>query len=97
MQEAATQKRLAEELELNSGTLSKHMAKLTAAGLVRRQRPHAPYELQFRDSVWKLLQANDILNVEKARAALAASEAQARSTNQAGMRPAPGSVESESA
>jgi DNA-binding IclR family transcriptional regulator len=93
----ATQKQLAAELGLNSGTLSKHMAKLTAAGLVRRLRSHAPYELQFRSGVWQLLQANNNLNIKRARADLEAAEAQAKSVNQSGMRTADGSLESESA
>lgn len=97
MEGSATQKQLAAELDLSSGTLSKHMAKLTAAGLVRRLRSHSPYELQFRSGVWKLLQANDNLNIERSKAALKAAESQARSVNQSGMRAAGSSLESESA
>jgi DNA-binding IclR family transcriptional regulator len=97
MQGSATQKELATELDMNSGTLSKNMAKLSAAGLVRRLRSHSPYELQFRSGVWKLLQANNHLNIERAKAALEASERQERSVNQSGMRATGPSVESESA
>jgi len=60
----ATQKEIREELGLNSGTLSKIMGELTAAGLVSRDKSHGPYELTFRKRTWAILQAASDLGEE---------------------------------
>lgn len=84
----ATQKELAATLQIHSGTLSKHMAKLTQAGIVFRERSHSPYRLQFRNGVLKLLQANANLLVEQSAAIHEQSLRQQREINRAGIRSA---------
>jgi DNA-binding transcriptional ArsR family regulator len=91
----ATQKQLAEEFELNSGTLSKHMAKLSGAHLVFRQRSHAPYQLQSRDGVWRMLQGYTNLKKEIAAALYEATSREDADLNRAGMRNENASVQSE--
>jgi DNA-binding transcriptional ArsR family regulator len=91
----ATQKQLAEEFELNSGTLSKHMAKLSGANLVSRQRSHAAYELQFRDGLWRMLQGYTNLKKEIAAAFYEAASQEDASLNRAGMRNENAPVQSE--
>lgn len=97
LQSPATQKQLAEELNLSSGALSKQMAKLAAAHLVLRQRSHGPYQLQFRDGVWKLLQSFVNLKGEIVTALLDAAEQEAEDLSRAGMRTADTSVRSKGA
>jgi len=75
---------------MNSGTVSKHMAKLTQAGIVFRERSHAPYELRFRDGVLQLLQANANLLVEQSAAVHEQNLRQQREVNRAGIRQAGG-------
>ena len=94
----ATQKELAIELEINSGTLSKHIKKLSGAGIIGQQRPgHAPYELRFRDSVAILLQANANLVGERDKAKAAAADLQSRELNEAILRPTSAGSDSETA
>jgi DNA-binding MarR family transcriptional regulator len=92
-----TQKQLAAELGLNSGTASKQMAKLVAARLVARRRSHGPYELQFRKEVWELLQGFTRLNKTMAIAFIAAAGQEEEELNRAGMRSIDTGSESESA
>lgn len=91
----ATQKQLAVELELNSGTLSKHMARLSGANLVWRQRTHAPWELQFREDVWKLLQGYTNLKKEISKELAEAAAREDADLNRAGMRDANASLRKE--
>lgn len=60
----ATQKQLAEDLGVNSGSLSKQMGRLEEAGLVQRRRSHAPYEVRFEGSLLRVLQTAAQLNEE---------------------------------
>jgi len=53
----ATQKELIAELQLSSGTISKHMRVLEEAGLVLRSRSHSPYRLTVGEEIWQLLRA----------------------------------------
>lgn len=84
----ATQKELAAALQMHSGTVSKHMAKLARAGIVFRQRSHSPYELRFRDGVLQLLQANANLLVERSAAIHEQNLRQQKEINRAGIRSA---------
>jgi DNA-binding transcriptional ArsR family regulator len=53
----ATQKQLATELSINSGTVSKHMQVLANAELVRKGRSHSAYELLFERRLREVLSA----------------------------------------
>jgi DNA-binding transcriptional ArsR family regulator len=86
---AATQKELGASLKLQSGTLSKHMGKLRAAGLVvQRGGSHGPYEIPLRGEVARLLQANHNFVSARISARAAATEAAGKRLNEAIMRPA---------
>lgn len=83
-----TQKELAAALDLNSGTLSRHMAGLTAAGLVVRERGHGPYALVAPKETLDLIRAATRLSVVVARIHFEASQEREREidrlvTNQA--------------
>lgn len=69
-----TQKELSAALSLNSGTLSRQMAALEAAGLVIRERSHGPYALIAPSRTIQLLQVANGLVAEAERTRLAASE-----------------------
>jgi DNA-binding MarR family transcriptional regulator len=56
----ATQKEIAAGLTINSGTLSRHMATLAAAGLVARGRSHSPFELAASKTADMLALATEI-------------------------------------
>jgi DNA-binding MarR family transcriptional regulator len=93
---SATQKALGETLQLQSGTLSKHIAKLKSAGLVvQRGGGHGPYEVQFRAEVARLLQANQNFLSARVNAEAAAVEAAGKRLNEAIMRPPAEASESE--
>ncbi len=95
---ASTQKELGRSLNLRSGTLSKHMGKLKAAGLVvQRGGGHGPYEIPLRQEVARLLQANHNFVDALAKARVAANEAAGKRLNEAIMRPASGCEKSETA
>ncbi|HEV3035897.1 MAG TPA: winged helix-turn-helix domain-containing protein [Solirubrobacteraceae bacterium] len=70
----ATQKALAAELKINSGTLSRHMALLEAVGLVIRDRSHSPFVLAAPEATRQLLLATTDLNLEISRAKTEALE-----------------------
>jgi DNA-binding transcriptional ArsR family regulator len=57
---AATQREIATALQINSGTLSRHMAALAAAGLVSRGRSHSPFELAASKTADMLALATEI-------------------------------------
>lgn len=89
MRGSATQKDLGEALQLQSGTLSKHMGKLKNAGLVvQRGGAHGPYEVSFRDEVARILQANHNFLSARVNAQAAAVEAAGKQLNEAIVRPA---------
>lgn len=98
LRRAATQKELGALLKLQSGTLSKHMSKLKAAGLVvQRGGGHGPYEVPLRGEVARLLQANHNFVSARVKAKVAATEAAGKRLNEAIMQPAGEGEESETA
>lgn len=64
----ATQKALGERLELSSGVLSRHMATLTKAGLVAREKSHGAYAVRFPEAMVAVLSALAALQMEHAGA-----------------------------
>lgn len=96
LHQACTQKELGAALNLRSGTLSKHMSKLKASGLVaQRGGGHGPYEIPLREEVARLLQANHNFASARAKAKVAATDAAGKRLNEAIMRPAAKTGESE--
>jgi DNA-binding MarR family transcriptional regulator len=94
----ATQKELGGALSLQSGTLSKHMGKLKAAGLVvQRGGGHGPYEITLRKEVAQLLRASHNFVDALGKAKVAANEAAGKRLSEAIMRPAGERGESETA
>jgi DNA-binding IclR family transcriptional regulator len=84
----SSQKEMAAALEINPGTVSRHMATLRAAGLVYRVRNHGPYELLAPNETWQVLRATTNLGLALARARLQASEERGRAIQRLAMRPA---------
>lgn len=91
-----TQKELSVALKLNSGTLSKHMAKLAAARIVARKHRHGAWELRLKDDVWQLLQSYLKLNRATSEEFLQAAVTMEAELNRAGMS-SPSDLESETA
>lgn len=57
-EEAATQKQLISEMQLDSSAISRHMKLLEEAELVIRDHSHGPYRLSAPTETWELLRAS---------------------------------------
>ncbi len=93
----ATQKDLGAKLRISSGTLSRHMSQLKAAGLVRQGRSsRSPYALTVPVETWQLLRTTTNLNLALTRTKLEALEQRSADLQRAAMRPAPSDAVTES-
>jgi DNA-binding MarR family transcriptional regulator len=86
LNEPATQRRLAMELDLNSGTVSRHMKALEEVGLVWRPRSHAAYELTHSRRTWDLLQSAAGLAEDLLQSRAESAAERARALRKSGMR-----------
>lgn len=86
LESPATQKQLAAELRLSSGTISKQMAKLAAVHLVHRPHSHGSYELRFQDDLLMLLRGYTNLKKTIASALAEDAEREHMEINRAGVK-----------
>jgi DNA-binding transcriptional ArsR family regulator len=91
----ATQKELAAALDLNSGVLSRHMAKLEDADLVKRRRSHGPYALLAPRDTWQFVRVTATLTGTLTEARKKEHEEWEREVQRAAMRPAGRDVQTE--
>jgi DNA-binding HxlR family transcriptional regulator len=86
LREPATQKELAKALQINSGTLSKHMQILASAELARRTRSHSAYEPLFETRLRELLRGVANLKLEILQTKIATAEEESAALTRSGIQ-----------